>query len=403
MQRTDWIEVYLEKFSSLPLTWENVFRGTQYVDKTKKEVVDLLLVLRNEGILISLKCQEDPTKRRGDKLTKWINKKAKDALKQLKGGIRTSQTRGYWCEHPRRGRVSFRPKEIRITQAIVLVETLEVVRLADEFNHEIEAIPISYFSVNDFLNIISELRTIYDIQRYLKARKSLPKEVLTTAGLEKTMYRYYILNNGIFPNIRDLSQVVAEVKNSKKQIDELIRLKSHMDRNSYIIENVSDALSKRPDGYGEGLDERSFAKYDSPSNRKNYILMQNELCDLVSAERRKIGEKFFDIMKKVEDDEDEGSMAYQAISLDSKPHFQYVLSASRGSERQELIKRSELLIRGALAEYNKERGMIITYNRDIDNFEVVLVDKFEKNESDVKIGNSFFRQLKMEDIPIETV
>jgi len=105
IQRTDLAEIFLENFSSFPLTWENVFRGTEYLDKTKKEVVDLLLVLRNEGIFISLKCQKDPCKRRDVKLAKWTIKNAKAALKQLKGGIRTSQNKGYWCEHPRRGRV----------------------------------------------------------------------------------------------------------------------------------------------------------------------------------------------------------------------------------------------------------------------------------------------------------
>lgn len=403
MQRTDWAEIYLEKFSRFPLTWENIFRGPQYLDKTKKEVVDFLLVLRNEGIFISLKCQEDPVKRRGDKLTKWINKSAKDALKQLKGGIRTSETRGYWCEHPRRGKVFFQPKEIQVTQGIVLVETLEVVRLEDEFLLELETIPISYFSVNDFLNVVDELRTIKDIQRYLNGRKSLPQEVLSTLGLEKTIFEYYILNNGILTNIHGLSQIVREVKNNRKQINELIRIKSHMDESSYIIENISDALSKRLEGYEKGLDEKTSARFDPASNRQNYILMQNELCDLVLDERRKIGEKFALIMEKVKNDKNKDSMGYQAISLDSKPNFQYVLSASKGSERRELIKRSEVLIRAALAEYNRERGMIITYNHDIDNFEVVLVDKFEKTEFDVNIGKRFFGQLKIEDIPIERV
>lgn len=403
MQRTDWAERYLEKFSSFPLTWENVYRSTEYVDKTKKEVVDLLFVLRNEGIFISLKCQEDPRTRTGDKLTKWINKKAKKALKQIKGGIRTCQTSGYCCEHPRRGKVFFRPKEIKITHAIVLVETLEVVRLADEFDLEIDAIPISYFSLNDFLNILDKFRTIKDIQRYLSERKSLSREILTTLGLEKTIYEYYVLNNGIFHNITDLSEIALEVKTNKKKINELILIKNSMDKNSYIIESISDALSKRLKGYKKGLDTKTSIRYDSPLNRKKYLLMQNEICDLVLNERRKIGEKFLEMMKKVENVSKKKSMAYQAISLDSKPNFQYVLSSSKGFERQEVINKSELLIRAALAEYNNERGMIITYNHDNDNFEVILVDKFEKTGFDVEYAKQFFGKLKFEHIPIEVI
>lgn len=403
MQRTDLAEIFLENFSSFPLTWENVFRGTEYLDKTKKEVVDLLLLLRNEGIFISLKCQKDPDRRRGVKLAKWTNKNAKAALKQLKGGIRTSQNKGYWCEHPRRGNVNFKPNEIQVTHGIVLVETLEVVRLDDDSAIEIGTIPVSYFSVNDFLNILKELRTIKDIQRYLDSRKSLPKELLTTLGSEKTIYKFYILNKGVFPKSISLSQIVREVESNKKQIDKLIRLKYLMDQNSFIIENISDALSKRLEGYEKGLDKKISLGYDSPLTRENYLLMQNELCDLVLDERRKIGNEFFGIMEKVKAENNKETMLFKAIWSDSKPYFQYVLAASKGVERKELIKRSEVLIRAALAEYNKKRGMIITYNQDINNFEVVLVNKYEKNDSEVKIGKQIFSQLKMKDLPIERV
>ena len=297
----------------------------------------------------------------------------------------------------------FQPKEIQIIQAIVLVETLEVVRLADELKLEMGGIPVSYFSVSDFLNIVNELRTIPDIKKYLEGRKCLPKEVLTTLGLERKICEYYILNNGIFPYISDLPQLVSAVKNNRKQIAELIRIKSHMDKNSHIIERISDALSQRLEGYEKGLDDITSARYDSPSNRKNYILMQNELCDLVLDERRRIGEYFSDIMNRVKSDRCKNSMGYKAIRLDSKPEFLYVLSASKGRGRQELIKKAEVLLRAALAEYHKRRGMIIIYNHDVNNFEVILLEKFEQNAFDTKIGNQLFGQLKTEHIPIQPI
>jgi len=39
MQKIDFAEIFLENFSSVPLTWENVFRCTEHLDKTKKEAV----------------------------------------------------------------------------------------------------------------------------------------------------------------------------------------------------------------------------------------------------------------------------------------------------------------------------------------------------------------------------
>ncbi len=70
---------------------------------------------------------------------------------------------------------------------------------------------------------------------------------------------------------------------------------------------------------------------------------------------------------------DQQSTCYKSISLDSKPDFQYVLSASKGIHRKEIIKRSAILIKAALAEYNKKRGMVISYNQDIDKFEISLI------------------------------
>ncbi len=403
MQRTDWAEIFLEKFSSVPLTWENVFRSTEYLDKTNKEVVDLLLVLRGEGILISMKCQQDPKTRKEGKLNNWVNKSALNALKQVEGGIKTSLTRDYWCEHPRRGKVLFKPNEIKIVHAVVIVETLDIVKLSNEVPLEAKGVPVSYLSVNDFLNIIKELRTIKDIQQYLNKRMALPKDLQISLGIEKTIFGYYILNKGSFPSLLDSPHLVKDVEDNQRLINELILNKHKKDENTRIIEKISDELSKRLESYKEGIDKATFEGYDSQLDRKNYILMQNELCDLILDERRQIGSCFFEVMGNVKDNNDPQSMCYKSISLDSKPDFQYVLSASKGIERKEIIKRSEILIKAALAEYNKKRGMVISYNQDIDNFEIIFITKYKKTKNDIKSGKQFFAKLRMIDVAVDVV
>ena len=39
---------------------------------------------------------------------------------------------------------------------------------------EIDSVPISYLSVNDFLNVLVEVRTINDLILYLESRNYLP-------------------------------------------------------------------------------------------------------------------------------------------------------------------------------------------------------------------------------------
>lgn len=75
-RRTDWAEEFAERFASRPLVHECVFRSAKYLDGTVKEVCDLLLVLRNEGIILQMKCQEDPLSRSGEKLERWVFKHA---------------------------------------------------------------------------------------------------------------------------------------------------------------------------------------------------------------------------------------------------------------------------------------------------------------------------------------
>ena len=59
MQRTLWAEKFVDSFSSRPLTAEYVFHSPQYIDKgTQKELCDLLLVVRGDGILILNKVAE---------------------------------------------------------------------------------------------------------------------------------------------------------------------------------------------------------------------------------------------------------------------------------------------------------------------------------------------------------
>ena len=92
MQRTDYAETFLERFVSIPLISENIFRCPNYLDKTTdKELVDLLLILKTEGIFISMKCQQDPQHRTGSSLILWGRKSAQAALRQVKGGNQNIQ------------------------------------------------------------------------------------------------------------------------------------------------------------------------------------------------------------------------------------------------------------------------------------------------------------------------
>src|SRR2546430_8415797 len=101
MRRTEYSENFLGEFVSRPLVREFVFLSPQFQKgKPDKELCDLLLILRKQAMPIQMKCQED----------------------------------------------------------LLIEHFTDPVLLAD-FPVEYEGVPLSYFTVNDFLNVVNELRS----------------------------------------------------------------------------------------------------------------------------------------------------------------------------------------------------------------------------------------------------
>ena len=403
MQRTDQAERFLELMASVPLTWENVFRSPQYTVKSGKEVVDLLLVLRNKGIFISLKCQQDPQTRTGHSLVRWVQKSSSTALRQVGGAIRTSKTREFWCSHQRRGRVYFEPSQIDPVRAIVVVETLEEVSLNRDMPLEIDSVPVSYISLNDSLNVLSEVRTINDLILYLKARDSLCPELQRTMGSEKQFFEFYILYGGSTSTVNSRQNMIEELGKRRAEVARLVKVRQTSNLQARPIEQVSDSLSTRLESYEDGLDEEQARQFDPVANRHNYLLIQDELCDLVLDERRKLGVGLEKVVEKVKEDVSATSMCFQVAYLDSKPDFLYVLSSTKGVSRNEVFKRCGALLQGGLAHYGKIRGLAVNYTQGRDGYDVVMVNAFVESPEARQLGNQLFSHLKMFDTPVEKV
>lgn len=225
-RRTNWAEEFAEHFTSRPLVHECVFRSAKYLDRTEKEVCDLLLVLRNRSVILQMKCQEDPQSRSGEKLDRWVVKHAAEALAQVRGAAKTMSEREIWCEHPRRGRVDFQRGQLTLLHGIVLVEHFsQRIALPGTFALDEGLLPISYFTTNDFLNIIEQLRAFPEIVRYLDKRHQLPGESLRGVGGEKVFFQQYILGNASFEAWTNYSEAEQDRKNTGARFKPLLKPK----------------------------------------------------------------------------------------------------------------------------------------------------------------------------------
>lgn len=162
-----------------------------------------------------------------------------------------------------------------------------------------------------------------------------------------------------------------------------------------IVKYVSDALATRLKNFSEGLDAETIARFDPTDERRNYLLMQEELCDLRLIERTALGEQFL----KVIDNVNAENMTYASFHTDSKPDLVYVLVSARGIERATLLGRLTVLLRAAMAAYGKDRGLAIA-DRDGVGFEVQLIFGRSADSSDEVLGKAYFAKLRVSHVPI---
>jgi hypothetical protein len=396
MQRTDWMEIFLQRLAEVPLTAECVFRSPKYLSADKKahEVCDHILLLRNDGILVSLKCQENPTRRSREKLQNWAAKAAKDATRQAKGAVRTLQNASIYCEHSRRGRVDFGANKIAVSHLLIVIEVCEAVTLPADLALYDSHIPISYLSLDDFLNMITQLRAHPDIKKYLNARRMLPRQELLIVGAERPLYEYYLLSNESFENCAGIQDAVGVLGARPDELRDAVRRKSEADMFALAIERVSDKLSERHPKYRDGLDAHTLAGFDDPTKRARYLILQENLCDLFLAARRIVGRQLQEVIRNVEQDANPESIRYGVAYADAKPDFVYILVSSKGIPRIDVIYTSNALLLGALAHYGKNAGMFIV-DRDHVSYEVGFRESVTFTPEIHEFGRQHFAHLKM--------
>lgn len=396
--RTRWAEHQTELLLAKPFISEFVFRSPQRLDGFRgiqKEVADLLIVHQGTGLLVSQKAQEDPESRDERRNEFWVLKNAKGALSQLVGALRSPGT-PFWCDHPRRGRVDFPAGLPPIAHGVVIVETFRPVNLqaaAADLPLNYADIPIAYLSINDFLNLTVNLRSIPELFAYLDARRELPDAALRLVGNEQVLLEYYLLHRQ-FTTCSGHEQAIQTLEGRWDELDALLERMAEHHYYSSLLEHVADALAIRSSTCVEGLSEELTAKFDPPETRQNYLRMQAILTDLSLRERAELGRQFQAVILNLEDCSQGYSQA--SAQLDSKPDWVFVFGSSKGRERSKLLSLLEPTMGAALAFYKKPHCMIVI-DRDGAGYEVAVTRAdavLVSSSADVRNGEKIFGRLR---------
>ena len=405
-ERGIWAERYVRDFLALPFVSEFVFRSLQTLDGgTQKEVADLLVAYPGVGILMSQKTQRDPFARTPEKTLAWALKEAKRATSQLCGALRTARGKPIWCDHPRRGRVELPDGLPDINHGIVLVEVFERVDLnaqADDLPLQYHGTPITYLSLNDFLNIAIELRTAPEVLAYLDARRALPYSDLRVIGDERALFEFYLLQGGSLAGCAGKADAAIAVAARRDELLPGFEIEAGTRSVRGLVEHVADQLATRRHDYAAGLSAEALARYDAPDNRANYLKMQAVLANLGLRERSELGSAFLGAIEKF-DNSGEG-FTYRALHFDSKPEWVFVFGSCAGIEPEELNKRMQILMIAAMAFFRKTHCLIII-DREKAGYEVGLTIRPlpPSSPTETAAGDKLFGSLRMTDREVALV
>lgn len=392
-QRTDWVERFVAALAATPLTHECVFLNPHYLDDPKrgveKEVCDLLFVLDRDAVIVSLKCQQDPASRDEMKEVGWAKKKTIEGVRQLQGAVRTLATKDVWCRHARLGKYEFSGGTLKIHHAIVLTEVVKAeVELPREAVLSIDLTPVTYLSVYDWCNLLTELRTLPELMSYLDARRNLPPHVLTRFGCERDLFSFYLLNEESFAGCAGPEDARIAVAAREARLNEIVSVRRAARESGGFIEYLCDCLATRAPDFAADLTETELRYYDDPTNRRNYLRLQKAFCDLRLFDREALGAQFRSLIETMKLKSDPTNVAGGIGWVDAKPHFLYLFICTRGFSRPEVIRVSLNLLRATLTHHRKDAGIVVA-DRDGASFECALLERFTPTARDHQLASEW--------------
>jgi hypothetical protein len=397
--RTEWAELQVEELLSVPFVSEFVFRSPKHNDPDEKEVIDHLLIHGSQCILLSQKAQEEPDKRTPERNELWVLKNIQNALKPIRGVIRNPDDRPKWCEHPRRGRVKF-DSIPSIIHGIALAETWRPVGLssaAADLPLEFMGIPLTYLSINDFLNLAVQLRTVPELLEYLSARRTLPEASLRRVGDEWTLFEYYLLNGGSFTGCTGHDDARQKSLASADAVAEALERNAEHRFYSSLLEYVADCLAVRDPDYAQGLNEHLLALFDPDGERKNYILLQEILVDLRLRERAELGRAFHSVSERASEQGD--GLSFQASHIDGKDRV-FLFVAARNRSKAEVSEAIHTLTGAAMAQFRKGSCLVIV-DRDGKHYDFALTrPDYQPTADDKDAGRKHFGHLRMRSVDV---
>ncbi len=295
-------ERFIEELWRLPFGRDFLFANPKYKKgKNEREVCDLLLLLDEYAVVVQIKTA-DPTSKSGwdeQKWADWGNAKAKEALKQLKGGLRAMlDGRAPAVENDRQGRVEIDPTKLTHLFGIVVVDSPALDHWGVHPVVEVggRSVPVLQTSHQNMIEIVTELSTPMDLINYLGMHARFFEKHKLHGVTELDLLAAIKTESETFDraDAEDAKIIVLPGTWQRFQKGSLRQHRAALDRNSFVVDAMANKLhlihSAEPDFVREMRAEDGRPEPDRHSKQQSI----NQLARLGRLDRRHVGNKLFE-------------------------------------------------------------------------------------------------------------
>ncbi len=381
-QRGSAIEELTEQFCQKPFLQDFLFLRPKMVSG-HKELTDLLAILEGKCLCIEIKASGQGSSRSGQRLMKWATKRFVEAGRKAAGATRRLVTSDIAALHPWRGNVIYHVGDLIPICGIALVEySGSPFTLTSGIKHQTSnGVPIHYFSLNDFLNLVDLLGTLPDTIEYLRQRASIADDARNIIGKERDLIATYLLDGHLRAGLgcKDIENRWSYVMEVKEESFE--RKRKH---NIFVdfYNGLIDELHQR-DPNKLSYFPPELAKYVEPiSDRTSYLEIATRLNKLPYIYRREIGKHLFQAAKDVKQNNKSRMFTFR------DPNQQWVLAflVTPYMDRMQRIRGLHLLVASAQIRYGCQStiGVACPSLDSNQGFDYIFVDKVTYDKEEIR-------------------
>jgi hypothetical protein len=389
MQRGRLLEQITADFGSLFFMKDFVYLDHKYVSGgNERSLADLLLVLNNECIVISLKGTDGRIKS-DTRLKSWLTKQHWYGSKEAKTTIQrlakvSSTARNLWNEEK-----TFEPGTLGAKCGVVLLECSQKPFGSIEFQiKQLQSnVPVHFLSLNDFLNVVEWLGSIWDIFNYFSKRTEVC-QVFTGINQEQPLLAYYTLRS------KDLRGFLEEDKQKLAALHSLHLMENLTEYNErdrllgYINAIVHELHTRHPSI--ESFMPPEFMDHVEPlEKRASYLEMAAILNALPASNKVYLGRNIESMLKDLRNSGKAGCFAFKPLV----GKLVFVFTFFSKLSRTERIRNLNEILPAALYQYNTTDGLAVAFDADESKsgFDLMWVRNYRaSSENDRRLGEFLF-------------